>query len=79
VEGGAVLASAQRQDLRATLAGARVGAILQAVVAREPAERRPVIRAWLPPHFLPPCLVTFHFSLQVDECFQQPVKTNDTR
>lgn len=34
--------------------GARVGAILQALIAREPAERRPTIRAWLPPGFLPP-------------------------
>ncbi len=34
--------------------GARVGAILQALIAREPAERRPLIRAWLPPGFVPP-------------------------
>jgi GNAT superfamily N-acetyltransferase len=34
--------------------GARVGAILQALIAREPAERRPAIHAWLPPNFLPP-------------------------
>ena len=34
--------------------GARVGALLQALIAREPVERRPTIRAWLPPHFLPP-------------------------
>jgi hypothetical protein len=34
--------------------GARVGAILQALIARQPAERRPVVRAWLPPGFLPP-------------------------
>ncbi len=34
--------------------GARVGAILQAMIAREPAERHPTIRAWLPPGFLPP-------------------------
>ena len=34
--------------------GARVGAILQALIAREPAEHRPVIRAWLPPQFAPP-------------------------
>ena len=34
--------------------GARVGAILQALIAREPAERRPVIRAWLAPGFAPP-------------------------
>lgn len=34
--------------------GARVGAILQALIAREPAERRPSIRGWLPPGFIPP-------------------------
>jgi hypothetical protein len=34
--------------------GARVGALLQALVAREPAERRPLIRGWLPPDFAPP-------------------------
>jgi GNAT superfamily N-acetyltransferase len=34
--------------------GARVGAILQALIAREPGERRPTIRAWLPPGFAPP-------------------------
>ncbi len=34
--------------------GARVGAILQGLIACEPAERRPIIRAWLPPGFLPP-------------------------
>jgi GNAT acetyltransferase-like protein len=31
--------------------GARIGAILQALIAREPVERRPTIRAWLPPGF----------------------------
>jgi GNAT superfamily N-acetyltransferase len=36
--------------------GARVGALLQALIAREPAERRPTIHGWLPPHFLPPQL-----------------------
>ena len=34
--------------------GARVGAVLQALIAREPIERRPSIRAWLPPGFTPP-------------------------
>jgi GNAT superfamily N-acetyltransferase len=34
--------------------GARVGALLQALIAREPGERRPTISAWLPPRFLPP-------------------------
>ena len=34
--------------------GARVGAILQALIARDPAEKRPSIKAWLPDGFLPP-------------------------
>ena len=34
--------------------GARVGAILEALIAREPVERRPSIRGWLPPGFVPP-------------------------
>jgi hypothetical protein len=34
--------------------GARMGAILQALIAREPVERRPVIRGWLPSGFVPP-------------------------
>jgi hypothetical protein len=34
--------------------GARVGALLQSLLAREPGQRRPAIRAWLPPGFLPP-------------------------
>src|ERR1051326_7240696 len=34
--------------------GARVGAILQALIARDPAEKRPAIRAWLPHAFGPP-------------------------
>jgi hypothetical protein len=34
--------------------GARVGALLQSLIAREPGGIRPTIRAWLPPRFLPP-------------------------
>jgi hypothetical protein len=34
--------------------GARVGALLQALIAREPVERPPVIRGWLPSGFVPP-------------------------
>jgi len=34
--------------------GARVGAILQTLIARDPAEARPAITAWLPPGFQPP-------------------------
>lgn len=37
--------------------GARVGALLQALIAREPGESRPVIRGWLPPGFVPPQVV----------------------
>jgi predicted N-acetyltransferase YhbS len=33
--------------------GARVGAILQTLIAREPAEKRPSIKAWLPAGFRP--------------------------
>jgi len=34
--------------------GARVGALLQALVAREPVECRPTIGGWLPSRFVPP-------------------------
>jgi predicted N-acetyltransferase YhbS len=34
--------------------GARVGALLQSLIAREPAQRHPAIRARLPPGFMPP-------------------------
>jgi len=34
--------------------GARVGAILQVLLARDPAARLPAIRAWLPLRFVPP-------------------------
>jgi GNAT superfamily N-acetyltransferase len=34
--------------------GARVGAILQVLLARDPAEQRPSIKAWLPAGFRPP-------------------------
>ena len=34
--------------------GARVGALLQALIARDPVATRPVIRGWLPAGFLPP-------------------------
>jgi hypothetical protein len=34
--------------------GARIGAILQALIAREPVERRPTMRGWLPRGLTPP-------------------------
>ena len=46
--------------------GARVGALLQALVAREPAERRPTIRGWLPPGFLPPQLTVVSTAPSTD-------------
>jgi hypothetical protein len=36
------------------VSGARVGALLQALIAREPMEQRPTIRGWLPAGFMPP-------------------------
>jgi predicted N-acetyltransferase YhbS len=36
--------------------GARVGAILQVLIARDPAETRPTLNGWLPAGFLPPQL-----------------------
>jgi hypothetical protein len=55
-----VLASADRYHVdhrgvwRPRRLGRTRGAILQALIAREPAESRHVIRGWLPPGFLPP-------------------------
>jgi hypothetical protein len=34
--------------------GARVGAIMQALIARDPATSPPVVRGWFPPDFTPP-------------------------
>ena len=36
------------------VSGARVGALLQVLIARAPAERRPTILGWLPQAFVPP-------------------------
>ena len=46
--------------------GARVGALLQALIAREPAEHRPTIRGWLPPGFLPPQLTVVSSTPSAD-------------
>ncbi len=35
-------------------AAARIGAILQVLLAREPGQRRPLVRGWLPPGIVPP-------------------------
>ena len=48
------------------VSGARVGALLQALIAREPAERRPTIRGWVPPGFLPPQLTVVSTTPSTD-------------
>jgi hypothetical protein len=55
--------------------GARVGAILQALIARAPVERRPVIRGWLPPGFVPPqvTIVSTHPSAEI--LLARPLRT----
>jgi len=46
-------------------AGARLGAILQTLIARDPAEPRPTIVAWLPDTLRPP---------QIDVVGEQPAR-----
>jgi hypothetical protein len=53
--------------------GARVGAILQALIAREPIERRPVIRGWLPPAFVPPQITIVSTRPSVEIVFARPL------
>jgi hypothetical protein len=49
--------------------GARVGALLQALIAREPAEQRPVIRGWLPAGFAPPQIAIVASAPATDAVF----------
>ncbi len=53
--------------------GARVGALLQALIAREPAERRPTIRGWLPPRFLPPQVTIASAAASPDVLMMHPL------
>ncbi len=53
--------------------GARLGAILQALIAREPAEQRPSITAWLPPEFLPPQVTQIGESPSVEVMMLRPL------
>jgi hypothetical protein len=46
--------------------GARVGAMLQALTARDPGGRRPVIRGWLPPGFVPPQVAVVSAGLSTE-------------
>jgi len=58
--------------------GARVGAILQTMIARDPAERRPVIKAWLPADFLPPQVEIVSESRPRDVMMIKPLTINGT-
>ena len=55
--------------------GARVGAILQALIAREPVERRPTIRAWLPRGFVPPQVTIVSAKPSTDVMMMRPLGT----
>jgi predicted N-acetyltransferase YhbS len=53
--------------------GARLGAILQVLLAREPAERRPTIKAWFPDGFLPPQITIVSESPSKDVMMIRPL------
>lgn len=53
--------------------GARVGAILQALIAREPVERRPTIRAWLPRGVVPPQVTIVSAKPSTDVLMVRPL------
>jgi GNAT superfamily N-acetyltransferase len=59
-------------------AGARAGAMLQALIAREPAEKRPTIKAWLPAGFLPPQVTIVDEKASVEVMMIKPL-TNRAR
>ena len=53
--------------------GARVGAILQTLIARQPSERPPAIRGRLPPNFLPPQIAVVEKRPTVDVMMVRPL------
>ena len=59
--------------------GARVGAILQALIAREPVERRPTIRAWLPRGFTPPQVTIVSAKPSTDVMMVRSLGKRDVR
>ena len=58
--------------------GARVGAILQTLVAREPAERRPTVKAWLPANFRPPQIAIVSSAKPRDVMMIKPLTLQGT-
>jgi len=59
-------------------AGARVGAILQVLVARDPAGTRPTIRGWLPRDFAPPQLRIVSRERSADVMMIRPLSAKGT-
>jgi GNAT superfamily N-acetyltransferase len=59
--------------------GARVGAILQALIAREPAESRPSIGGWLPPGFVPPQFTIVSATASPETVMIRSLKTTVVR
>ncbi len=59
--------------------GARVGAILQALIARAPGERRPTIRGWLPPGFLPPQVTVTEAAVATETLRVRWLESNQRR
>lgn len=53
--------------------GARLGAILQALIAREPSERRPTMSGWLPPRLRPPQIVVEEETVARDVMMVRPL------
>jgi predicted N-acetyltransferase YhbS len=56
-------------------AGARLGAILQVLVAREPAVAQPHIRAWLPDRFVPPQVEVINRQPSGEVMMVRPLRT----
>jgi hypothetical protein len=59
--------------------GARVGAILQALIAREPVERRPTIRAWLPRGLVPPQVTIVSAKPSTEVLLMRPLESRGTQ
>ena len=58
--------------------GARLGAILQTLIARDPAEHRPSIVAWLPDNFRPPQVEVVAEQPARDVMMMKPLTANGT-
>jgi GNAT superfamily N-acetyltransferase len=59
-------------------AGARLGAILQALIARDSAERRPALGGWLPPDLCPPQVRIVERRPSREVMMIRPLSTNGT-